>query len=1456
MIASLFAGELNDVAAEPHDASGEPHRGQPQPPPDPRIYLGGTLLPPDMTLGASPVRTGSRIGLNRPLAEPVDPAGAVELCVVSGPDAGTVYQLPAQRELTVGRAEGCAVTLAHETVPLHAFELTDLLSDGTGMLLSLPGAAVQLDGQPVEDGVIVAWKPGQQVAVGDLLLELRRLRPPDATLEPSADALNFSRPPRLLRAQKADFRLPAVPAEQGRGLFRRGSSNRQAAAERMEYAERIGRIAADCPDPVRVLKIATGPRLRLWERRRTDPDYLLLRVGTADLPSAMAMSLPDDGKPRARTAWKVPNAPVVVPLAECGVLGIGGPPSLAHPLGRWLATQVATLHSPRDVQLMILTDSSGQTSWEWTRWLPHTRSRAGNPALTLIGKDLATVSARIGELNALISERSWDLTAAAGQSPRPGRPDVVVVFDGVQRLRSLRGAATILRDGPRAGVFSICLDDIPNKLPRECGAVVDAGTGRLTALHETGGGHVLDVRPDLVNSDWCAEVARSLAPVRDAGDGADAGPPDSTRLFDVLDLDPLDPDSIARRWEDGPSTAATIGMSGSGPFAVDLRADGPHGLIGGTTGSGKSELLQTLVASLAVINRPDEMTFLLVDYKGGSAFRECGLLPHTVGMVTDLDAHLATRAEESLVAELARREYILLTAGAKDIDDYHRLWSQHRSETLPGLEVLPRLVIIIDEFAALMYELPDFMHTLVSIAQRGRSLGIHLILATQRPAGVVSADIRANTNLRIALRMADPAQSMDLIEAGDAASIPSGTPGRAYVRSGYRLPAPVQMSRIGGLRPRTGLPGARRPWLSPVTWTELGRVLPGQPAWLNDDEQVTDLTVLVKAIELANEQLAIPRPHQPWLPPLPGTLLLSDVTGAPAAAGRPLPGHGSSLAPVAYGIDDLPAGQAQRPAVIDFASFGHMLAVGAPVSGRTQLLHTVAGSIAATQSCADVHLYCIDSGDGVLLPIADLPHCGAVVTPTETARTARLADRLNQEITRRQELLARSGFTSVGEQRAAVSDRLRRLSHIIVMVNHWEPASTPASPAGQARQASRAGQDTLTDVIMRLLAEGARVGMHVLMTGDRTLLTGRMAAMAGDNLVFRLTEREDYSLAGLPRSAVPIDIPPGRAVRAPSGTETQIALLDGEPTGLGQAAALGRLATAATLRDAEVALTLRPFQVDVLALTGDRFHVGDALGRPVGREDILAWLRDRHASGASVALLGPRRAGKTWVLAELGRRLEQDGSAHVRHVVVPHPSSSVDTPDALARLLDRAVRAATSPAEKLLDQAQARSRSGVTGRVVYLLDEVGRLVGYDPAAVSWLRDLGQAGAWLVYTGTEKDWHGVVRWALTSPGSSFGNDVNARLLGPIDDRSARLFLTGTAANLRVNLGEDTAAAIIEQTGSWPFYLQVAGDAVVRQAQAEDLRPLTDTHALRWLIEQRLLDEWTHHFQARWAEIGPP
>src|SRR3954467_3358526 len=343
------------------------------------------------------------------------------------------------------------------------------------------------------------------------------------------------------------------------------------------------------------------------------------------------------------------------------------------------------------------------------------------------------------------------------------------------------------------------------------------------------------------------------------------------------------------------------------------------------------------------------MVFVLVDYKGGAAVKECALLPHTAGLVTDLDGHITARALTSLEAELRRRERLLGCLGAKDIEDY---------QASAGVDDarLPRLVLVIDEFKALAEEQPGFLDGLVRIAAVGRSLGIHLVLATQRPGGIVSSDIKANVNLRVALRVRDTVDSTDVIDAPAAHAIPEGAPGRAYARSGAQPLVLFQTARISGR--------AHEDEVSDVTasawsWETAGDPPPRQPT----RDAVcgpTDLSVLVRASTRAAHLAGIASPSSPWLPPLPD-LVVADRLEAD-------PWH------VPYALAALPRQQAQLPVTWDLANDGHLAVAGTSRTGRTSFLRTLAGTIATRLSPDDVHLYAFDGAAGGLLPLDRLLH--------------------------------------------------------------------------------------------------------------------------------------------------------------------------------------------------------------------------------------------------------------------------------------------------------------------------------------------------------------------------------------------------------------------------------------------------------------------------------------------------
>ncbi|MER5524198.1 FtsK/SpoIIIE domain-containing protein [Streptomyces sp. NPDC002677] len=1310
----------------------------------PLAYVDGYALDPAATVVGSPLRDGVVVSLHDPAGCVLgEPTGIVEFRVAGGPAAGAVHRLGVGR-YDIGTGPACHIRVEDPELPARAATLT-IAIDGTCKVRT-HGDGARLDGEEFEgDG---DWPLGAQLALGNSLLEITGYAPPNAALKWSDDGagLDYNRPPRLRPAEhQTHFSLPNPPGDYearplpwlmallplvgavvsvfmfhrwyylimavmspvmlfGNYFMDKKHGRKSHAKQLKEYKEHKGRIEEDAqdalktergdrraavPDPAAVLTYGTGPRTRLWERRRTDADHLLIRFGTGRVPSEVELDDPEQDEHKRKVRWYIEDAPVALSLRDLGVIGVAGPGDAAHALGRWAVAQTAVLHSPMDVQFYVLTDNDAGTRWDWVRWLPHSRPGGGQDVNVLIGTDSETVAARVGELTQLLDGRQKALQQGGRskiEGPAFSDPDIVIVWDGSRRLRSMPGVVRLLKEGPGVALRSICLDEEERFLPGECQGVVVAepvaakdapaaavaqqavgGFPSFRAWHpqaqaqqgaeqapqdlelrlrveQSGALRKRDVRPDFVSPAWCARLARSLSPLRDiSGESEDSALPAASRLLDVLQLEPPTRDAIAARWRmGGQSTMAVIGESYDGPFGIDLRRDGPHGLIAGTTGSGKSELLQTIVAALAVANTPENMTFVLVDYKGGSAFKDCVKLPHTVGMVTDLDAHLVERALESLGAELKRREHILAAADAKDIEDYQDLVRRD-----PSRPPVPRLLIVIDEFASMVRDLPDFVAGLVNIAQRGRSLGIHLLLATQRPSGVVSPEIRANTNLRIALRVTDAGESTDVIDAPDAGHIAKSTPGRAYVRLGHASLIPFQSGRVGGRRPGAADPATLAPWAGALSWQDLGRAALRKPkSEAKEDDEITDLKVLVDAVREANTALAIPAQHSPWLPALDDMLLLDDVPAVPAQGALP-------AAP--YGVEDLPADQARRAVAVDFASFGHLIVAGAPRTGRSQVLRTIAGSLARTNSCADVHLYGIDCGNGALNALTRLPHCGAVVGRNQTERVERLMARLSGELTRRQELLAEKGFADIGEQRAAVPEA-ERLPHIVLLLDRWE---------GWLPTLGELNHGDLTDQVMVMMREGASVGIHLVLTGDRQILAGRISSLTEDKYGLRLADRADFSMLDINSRKVPEEIPPGRAFRSETAAETQFALLSADTTGQGQATAIAAIGEAAAARDAQVPRSRRPFRVDVLP-SRISFEDAWAMRDPavaasplwalvgVGGDELTAFGPDLAQGVPAFVIGGPAKSGRSTTLLGFARSYLANG---VR-IVVAAPRTS------------------------------------------------------------------------------------------------------------------------------------------------------------------------------------------------------
>ncbi|HWE57949.1 MAG TPA: FtsK/SpoIIIE domain-containing protein [Acidimicrobiales bacterium] len=1202
---------------------------------------------------------------------------AVELLAVSGPHAGAVWPLPIG-EHRVGRCDDASVNLVRDLEVSRQHAVLSVVAGEVRVRDDGSAHGVRLEGRPVTDTAVAEHA---FIQVGSTILAWRAgERSHSSVVRNGEGGLVFNRPPRLagpalnttvhfpgpspvptgvnfpLMATIAPLLLGVILAlAMGNPLFllftllapvigvsnyfsqrRTGvKSHREktkahrsavemataqlAEALRNETAQR----RAASPDPATLAMVTDGPQTELWERRRADRDYMALRVGLSDRPADVTVEnqMGGDGPPVVRMV------PAVVELPREGVLGVAGERRTCEALVTGLLVQAAVLHSPEDLTVTILTGAHQRDAWSWARWLPHLRDRDGR-VVARIGTDEASISRLAADLSAIVDDR------LGGRSPTQGddASGHLVIVDGAYQIGALPTVTKLLRRGPEAGIMSICIDDAERMLPEECRAVALCGTDRPALVRlRTGTGVAMDALADLVDTGVAETAARRLAPLRlNRRVTAGAAVPTSVRLLDQLGLDPPTPDAVLARWSgDGRSTAAVMGVCETGPMVLDLAKDGPHGLVAGTTGSGKSELLQSLIASLAVVNRPDQMNFVLVDYKGGSAFKECSRLVHTVGMVTDLDGHLTERALASIGAELRRREVLLGDVNAKDLEAYWRLAG-------PDRPVLGRLVIVIDEFASLVEELPSFVDGLIDLARRGRSLGIHLILATQRPAGVVSAAIKTNTNLRLAMRVTDAADSTDVIDSPLASRIPKSSPGRAYARVGHEDLTEFQAARIGGRRPGHGGPPARA---TTIGWGQLADP-PGAPDGPSYDEDTTDLAVLVDAVNQAAERSRVPDPRRPWLPALPEQMALTGDTLEPSAADGPVP--------ALFGVEDLPDQQAQRYATFDVVRDGHLLIIGDPGSGRSTLLRSITASLASRNRAADIHVYGIDCGNGALIPLESFPHVGAVVTRREADRVDRLITKLLTETTDRQQLLARNGFATIADQRQ-LSAPEERLPYIVVLLDRWEGFNAEFDTLDGGR---------LVTSLMHLMREGPGAGVRVIVTADRSGTTPRFSSLAERILMLRLNDRTVYSVVGLNPRHLPESIGPGRAFYARGGTEVQVGLLAADPSGPAQVAALDQLAARAARREQDLPEARRPDPIAVLPMhvsMSSLFEQLDSRTRPAGGQGPRALVGiggdrlvpvevDLGLAGPGFVISGPARSGRSTALISMARSAVRNGS--------------------------------------------------------------------------------------------------------------------------------------------------------------------------------------------------------------------
>ncbi|MET7425263.1 type VII secretion protein EccCa [Dactylosporangium sp. NPDC005555] len=850
------------------------------------------------------------------------------------------------------------------------------------------------------------------------------------------------------------------------------------------------------PDPSVLWSLVTGARL--WERRRGDADFSVARIGLGAQEVVTPLIPPqtrpvDELEPLCAMALRkfvatytvVPDLPVAIALRDFSHVYIRGTDEqTVRDLVRALLAQMVTFHSPDDLLIGVAVADAQAPQWSWVKWLPHAAHPTKVDAVGAVRLFTPGVTGLEAMLDDVLANRPRFDPAVAQNF---AGPHTVVVIDG----GSTAGSDHLMTEGGVAGVTIIDLSNPPPRLLDDTTVVLDiAADGAVSGT--TMDGTIQIGKADRLHPAEAEVLARELAPLRLSA----ASFAESTSvtvdlgLAELLELgDPAEFD-LAQAWASRPNRdrlRVPIGMGADNrPIDLDIKESaqdgmGPHGLLVGATGSGKSELLRTLVLALAVKHNPEILNFVLVDFKGGATFTALDRLPHTSAVITNLadELSLVDRMLGAIQGELVRRQELLRKTGNYASQrDYERA----RAAGVP-LGPLPSLLIIVDEFSELLTARPDFIDMFVQIGRVGRSLGVHLLLASQRLEEGRLRGLETHLSYRLGLRTFSSMESRTVLGVPDAYELPR-SPGHGYLKAGTEGLIRFKAAYVSGAYRRDGaLPtvGGRAvdavrdfttAYVTPPRETEQADEAP-EPEETHVGETLLD--VLVRRMEGQGTAA-----HQVWLPPLdePPTLdqLLLQIVQSPerglTVADASLHGRLHGVA----GIIDKPYEQLRDPMWLDLSGAGgNVMVVGAPVTGKTTFLRTLVSSLALLHTPREVQFYGLDFGGGGLSALAGLPHVGGIANRRDVNTVRRTVAEVYGLLQARDGLFAELGMDGIAayrrSQRTGGPAAEDPFGDVFLVVDGW------ATLRGEF--------EDLEPMVSEIANRGLGYGIHILASTNR-----------------------------------------------------------------------------------------------------------------------------------------------------------------------------------------------------------------------------------------------------------------------------------------------------------------------------------------------------------------------------------
>jgi S-DNA-T family DNA segregation ATPase FtsK/SpoIIIE len=811
---------------------------------------------------------------------------------------------------------------------------------------------------------------------------------------------------------------------------------------------------------------------RLYERAANDNDFLTVSVGCStaqtsytlkydtDIDLLTADPLAAEMHELAQSFQAIPDMPTVVDLKQAHLGLVGEKDPIRRQLVS-LLTQLSFFHSYHDLEAILLIDEADRDAWEWVRWYPHFRIKTINVSSVISAENHRDQV--LGNIAQVLKARS--LKQDEDKKDSRFLPHYLFVIDNPKLIVNHSIMEYLQTPDTSLGFSLIYTTQLQGNLPDNIHTVflLDGGDQGTLLINNA---ELVDARVVLHEIDGIDvdTLARRLAPIRHS-QGISTIIPDSVSFLDLYKVRRPEELGVLQRWSANTcykSLAVPLGLRGKDDVVtlnLHEKAHGPHGLVAGTTGSGKSEILQSYVLSLAVSFHPHEVGFLLIDYKGGGMANLFTDLPHLLGTITNLDGGESMRALASIRSENARRQRIFAEHGVNSINAYTRLFKSGEATT-----PLPHLFIICDEFAELKKDQPEFMSELVSVARIGRSLGVHLILATQKPSGVVDDQIWSNSRFKLALKVATEADSKEVLKTPDAARITQ--PGRAYLQVGNNEIYELFQSAWSGASyseevVEKGFDGR----IYVINELGQGELLNDDLSTVDpaDDSKHTQLDVVVQHVRAVYNSLTAAAVEKPWLPPLPDQIVTPAIsTGHDVGAIEALDLE------VPLGMVDIPERQEQTEYVHRFDHDGNLGVFGSSGFGKSTMLITTVLTLASKNSPQSFQVFVLDYGNSALAQLRGLPHTADYLGIDDTEKLAKLVKHLQAELANRKRLFAATNALNFAMYNAMAE---QSLPAILVVIDNYDVV----------REASL----DLEDFLVKLTRDGTGLGIYTSITASR-----------------------------------------------------------------------------------------------------------------------------------------------------------------------------------------------------------------------------------------------------------------------------------------------------------------------------------------------------------------------------------